>query len=424
MVDRRGLYIGCVADDFTGASDIGSFFAKGGLNVVLLNGIPSSDYKPKEGINVVIIALKTRSIDIDSAVAQSLDAFKWLKDMGAAQLYFKYCSTFDSTPQGNIGPVIDKVLEEFGIRYTIISPALPINGRTVKDGILYVNDVPLALSPMKNHPLNPMWASSVKELMERQGKYNTYEMDMDLISNDSQNAESFVSDLLKSSQDHFYIVPDYYRECHSAKIVEIFGELPLITGSSGLAYGLAKRILCKKGLMPDQVKYWPVSGKGVIISGSCSEQTRKQNERFINQGGKSIRLDPAWIIEGKQIEESIIRELDSTEIKEILLYSCNTGTVENMNNYSQSLKSSALEAFIGNIAKELIKRDVKRLIIAGGETSGAVIKSLGFESFIIGDEISPGVPVLIPEGNESLRIILKSGNFGEDDFFTKALQCI
>lgn len=421
MSDRNQIYIGCVADDFTGASDIGSFFAKGGLNVVLLNGIPSSGYKPREKVDVVVVALKSRSIEVELAVSKSMEAFRWLKDLGAAQLYFKYCSTFDSTPQGNIGPVIDKVLEEFDIRYTIISPALPVNGRTVRDGILYVNDIPLDQSSMKNHPLNPMWASGIKELMITQGKYIIYYMDTDHISSENSDSRSFIFDLLGSDQEHFYIVPDHYRECHAKRIIDIFGELPLITGSSGLAYEMSRRIISQINLAPYQFKYKPVTGKGAIISGSCSEQTKRQNEDFINRGESSIKLDPVKIIKGSQTLESVIREFGSSESENVLIYSCNTGITESVNRYSQLQKSRALEIFMSDLAKELLKAGIKRLIIAGGETSGAVIKSLGFESFLIGDEISPGVPVLIPENDESLRIILKSGNFGGNDFFTRAL---
>lgn len=424
MSDRKQIYIGCVADDFTGASDIGSFFAKGGLNVVLLNGIPSSGYKPREKADVVVVALKSRSIEVELAVSQSMEAFRWLKDIGAVQLYFKYCSTFDSTPQGNIGPVIDKVLEEFDIRFTIISPALPVNGRTVRDGILYVNDMPLDQSSMKNHPLNPMWASGIKELMKTQGKYITYSMDTDHISNENSDYSSFIFDLLESDQEHFYIVPDHYHECHAKRIIDIFGELPLITGSSGLAYEMARKIISETDLETYQFKYKPVTGKGAIISGSCSDQTRRQNEDFINRGESSIRLDPVKIIEGDQTLESIIREFNSSDSENVLIYSCNTGITESVNRYSQLQKSRALEIFISNLAKELLQAGIKRLIIAGGETSGAVMKSLGFESFLIGDEVSPGVPVLIPENDVSLRIILKSGNFGGSDFFTTALLAI
>lgn len=170
------LLLGCVADDFTGGSDAASHLAAGGLNTILCNGVPAPGFVPPEGCEAVVIALKSRTQETESAVADSMKAARWLAEQGAEQLYVKYCSTFDSRPCGNIGPIVDAILEAFNVPGTVLCPALPSNGRVVRDGILYVNGVPLAESPMKDHPLTPMWESRVAKLMEPQGKYACLEV--------------------------------------------------------------------------------------------------------------------------------------------------------------------------------------------------------------------------------------------------------
>ena len=221
--NNKELLIGCVADDFTGASDIASFFSIGGLKVLLVNGIPEIDYELSDDIQVIVVALKTRTMELNKAVNESLNAFKWLKDIGSRQLYFKYCSTFDSTKEGNIGPVIDELLEYFNIKYAVISPALPVNGRTVVDGCIYVNGLPLDQSPMKNHPITPMWSASIAELMSLQGKYEVYNLTRDVLGKNKFEIEDFIKDIECDNSSHFYIAPDFYEENHAKELIDIWG---------------------------------------------------------------------------------------------------------------------------------------------------------------------------------------------------------
>lgn len=219
------LLLGCVADDFTGGSDAASHLAAGGLNTILCNGVPAPGFVPPEGCEAVVIALKSRTQETESAVADSMKAARWLAEQGAEQLYVKYCSTFDSRPCGNIGPIVDAILEAFNVPGTVLCPALPSNGRVVRDGILYVNGVPLAESPMKDHPLTPMWESRVAKLMEPQGKYACLEVFRDALHGDP---ETLLTGLARriSSQAHYYIVPDYVDEADAEKIISLFGGMP------------------------------------------------------------------------------------------------------------------------------------------------------------------------------------------------------
>ncbi len=416
---KNELFIGCVADDFTGASDIASFFSLGGLKVVMFNELPEEDYIPDDNTNVIVIALKIRDINPDSAVDQALKGFRWLQDKGAEQYFFKYCSTFDSTPRGNIGPIIDSLLEEFNAKYTIISPALPINGRTVKNGHLLVNDIPLQESYMKNHPITPMWSSKISELLKEQGKYNAYDISVD----DMENEETLLKNLNQyEKESHFYLIPDYYDISHGALIIKKFGDLKVLTGSSGLAYELGQKFNTEdKNIIKRPVEDKP-GDSGIVISGSCSVTTQKQIETFISKGNNALRLYPESLLCGDQTFENIMSFLKQNDDKEILIYSFSENRDDNEGLYDQEEKSKILESTMGRIGIEALRQGINRIIVAGGETSGAVIKRLDYKSFIIGESISPGVPVLIPEEDTGVRLVLKSGNFGDVDFFEKALR--
>ena len=420
---NSNLLIGCVADDFTGASDIASFFSMGGLNVLLINNIPDINYKPDNDIQVIVIALKSRTVEVEQAVEDSLNAFRFLLNKGCKQLYFKYCSTFDSTKRGNIGPVIDAILEEFNIKYTIISPALPVNGRIVKNGNLYVNGIQLAESSMRNHPLTPMWASRISELMKDQGKYKTYEITGDILNEGKNKVKNYIDGLLLEEEEHFYLALGYYNDDHAKKIIDIFGRLPLLTGSSGLAYELAKSY-CINQNKKENVSNKAIDGRGIIISGSCSISTVNQIEDYICKCGYSLEISLEKLINGDQTVENLLDKIYNSTSKNILIYSCNKDISSYESNISQREKSEILEHVMAEIGKDVISNGFNKIIVAGGETSGSVTKALGFNSYLIGPIVSPGVPVLIPEGNTDIRIVLKSGNFGDRDFFTRALDLI
>ena len=362
-----------MADDFTGASDAASFLVGAGMPTVLYNGIP----KKLEPAAAAVIALKTRSVASNLAVKESLAAFDYLLAHDATQLYFKYCSTFDSTPRGNIGPVIQAVLETYGYEQTIIAPSLPINGRVVKDQILYVNGVPLGESSMKDHPLNPMWTSSIVELMKPQSK-------------------------LRHGID--YVVPDYETHTDGVNIVKQYAHLPFLTGGSGLLEHLGKQYNQETiGLTSG------VEGKAIALSGSCSMATYAQTNQY-KKTGRAFFVDPHKLRAGTQTIEELWRFVENTTNP--LLYS-NNRECEPANN------NELVEKTFATLAKMAIERGYKRLIVAGGETSGAVCLALNYHGFYIGDSIAPGVPIMEPVGTD-IRLALKSGNFGDHDFFEKS----
>ena len=416
------IHLGIVADDFSGASDVASFLVEQGVKTYLFNGIPKNGYIEFDENIAIVIALKTRTEVTSLAVQQSLEAFEWLKNNGAEQLYVKYCSTFDSTKEGNIGPIIDAVFDRYNIPYTIIAPALPVNGRTVKNGHLYVNGVPLDETHMRHHPLTPMWDSDLTKLLEPQGKYPSIKVDYQMLENWSNEEILERIDNFSKEHEHFYVIPDYMNEEHAKKIVELFGDLDLLTGGSGIMTELGRKYREETKQYAEKVKS-STKGKAIVLAGSCSQATLKQVDAFKKSEGKSIKLDPIQIVNGEKTKEEIWKEIAESEDDAILVYSSDRPeNVRKAQEAGTKKVSNYLEQTTAYIASQAVKNGFTRIIVEGGETSGAVTKELGYDSYIIGESIAPGVPVLVPLENPDLRVILKSGNFGQEDFFLRAVD--
>lgn len=403
--------LGCIADDFTGASDAASFLVKGGMSVQLYNGIPenASDLKP---VQAIVIALKSRTQETLQAVADTKHAAQFLLDQGITHLYFKYCSTFDSTPQGNIGPVCDALLEQMKAPYSLLCPSLPVNGRTVSNGRLFVNGTPLDESPMKDHPLTPMWDSRISELMRPQSHYSC----QILPRNASWHKPEYT--------EPFYLIPDYETDEDGEKIAKTFGHLPFLSGGSGLLKPLAEYLLSGSGTSR-QIPATAVPGKALLIAGSCSKMTLSQIAWYQAQNMPSLRMDPLALLNGTQTPEQIWEfiETHTDEQHAVLVYSSDTPEmVRRSQELGREKIASMLEQLSARLAEKAVEHGFTRIICAGGETSGAITKGLHFSSYEIGESIAPGVPVMIPALRPDIRLVLKSGNFGQEDFFGRALS--
>ncbi len=424
------IYFGVVADDFTGASDAASFLVKAGVPTVLFNGIPDKEPELSEETRAVVIALKTRTVPREHAVAESLAAFRILKKMGASQLYLKYCSTFDSTSEGNIGPVADAVMKAWNIPYTVLCPSLPVNGRTVKDGILYVNGVPLAESPMRNHPLTPMRDSNLVNLMEMQSEFPAK-----VIGNSSMVAAGSVA-----AGKPCYLIPDYETDEDGDRIAAFFGNLSFLTGGSGLIGALGRRYvkLCgentetcsmndtkadsqNSGLSAQQEQA-AGTGKALVLAGSCSAMTLRQIADYTGRGAASYRLLPDALLDGSQNAENVFAWVQEQESGSLIFSSASPEDLEKSQRLGKERVAAKIEGTLAGLARLAAEHGYTRIIVAGGETSGAVTQALGYQAFQIGQSVAPGVPVMIPLDNPSLRLVLKSGNFGQEDFFARALE--
>ena len=419
---KTSLIFGCVADDFTGGSDAASFMSLGGMKTIFCNGIPGPDFSVPEGCEGIVIALKSRTQDQKEAVRDSLEAFRYLRSHGARYLFFKYCSTFDSTEKGNIGPVTDAVLETFEIPGTILCPALPANGRLVKNGLLYVNGIPLGESSMRNHPLTPMTKSRIADLMEPQGRYQSMEISSPMLYGDEEALQRAIASFSRQ-KEHYYLIPDCENDTDAERIAALFGDLPFLTGGSGILKPLAAKIVGNRK-QADTIR--GTQGKALLLAGSCSTATHAQTLFYEKQGGTLIRLIDEALQNGSQTPGTIWSSLASKETKKaaaplVYAYDSPEGLAKKRASGDQTLPA-LIEHTLSEIASLAVQNGYKRIIVAGGETSGAVTQALGFQAFWIGESIAPGVPVLIPVERPDIRLVLKSGNFGQEDFFCRALQ--
>jgi 3-dehydrotetronate 4-kinase len=411
------IHLGCIADDFTGATDLANNLVRSGMKTVQIIDTPDSDRLIQA--DAVVIALKSRTTPVKEAIAESLKALAWLQRQGASQIYFKYCSTFDSTPEGNIGPVTEALMQALNINFTIATPAFPDNKRTVFKGYLFVGDVLLNESGMQNHPLTPMTDANLIRVMQAQCKRKVGLIDHTVVVKGSQAIATKI-DELKVEGIQIAIV-DATSNQDLINMGAAFKSLPLLTAGSGVAIGLANNF----GLRANpQASALPVrAGLKAIISGSCSIATNAQVKHFIAHGGAAIAIDPLALVVPEQV---IAKTLDwakkqyAMSDKPILIYS--TGEPSAVKAVQAKLGVAEAGALVENtlatIGQGLISIGVKQLIVAGGETSGACVKALGVQVLRIGSQIDPGVPWCYTDSD--IHLALKSGNFGTEDFFMKS----
>lgn len=419
--------LGCIADDFTGATDLSNMLVRGGMRVVQWIGVPTAAELPYDA-DAMVIALKSRSIPAAEAVEAALAALRSLRAAGARRFLFKYCSTFDSTDHGNIGPVAEALLEELGAEQTIFCPALPEAGRTVYLGHLFVHGRLLNESGMERHPLNPMTDANLIRVLARQSRRRVGLLSYEVVSKGPNAIAAALNNL--RADDVALVIVDALNDQHLRDIADAIAGMPLVTGGSGVALGLSDAYRRRGELRSEPfIPAAPhVSGLSAILAGSCSEATQRQVATFTRQR-------PALAINSGRLltdnAEVLIREtLDwakqhLTEAP-VLIYS--TAPAEQVailqQLYGRDCVASAIERALAAIARGLIDLGVRRLIVAGGETSGAVVNALGVRALRIGPQIDPGVPWTETLGELRLALALKSGNFGSDDFFTKALEML
>ncbi len=424
------MLLGCIADDFTGATDLANKLTRQGLHCVQYNGIPAAGGSEPEADGAVI-ALKTRSIPAAEAVAQSLAALAWLRTRGCRKLVFKYCSTFDSTDAGNIGPVAEALLAALEGDFTIACPAAPENGRTVYQGHLFVGDRLLSETGMRHHPLNPMTDSDLVRVLQRQSQGRVGLIPQAAVARGPEAVAARVDELRAGGTA--LAIADALCEADLETLTRATERLPLITVGSGLAVGLPAIFRDRGELSPiPPLPRPPGDAPAAVLSGSCSEATNRQVAEM-RRDHPSHRLDPAALAEGDAaVEAALAWALDALGEEPVLIYS--TADPETLAQVQRALgperAGRLVERALGRIAAGLVEAGVRRLVVAGGETSGAVVTALGIRSLAIGPEIAPGVPWTVSLGgtvsldDEPLALALKSGNFGGPDFFTQAFEVL
>lgn len=415
-----GILLGCIADDFTGATDLANTLTRRGMTTVVLFGTPRGDLALPDA-DAIVIALKSRSIPAPDAVAQSLGALAWLGRQGAQQIFFKYCSTFDSTDAGNIGPVAEALLDALGADFTVACPAFPTNQRTVYRGHLFVGDVLLSESSMRHHPLTPMTDSLLTRVLARQCKSRVGLIPFDVVEEGAAAIREAI-DAQRVAGVRIAIV-DALTDAHLMAIDEACADLRMLTGGSGLALGLADNFR-RAGTLREKSAGAPprVDGHAAVLAGSCSAATVRQ-VAAMKKHCEALALDPVALAAGPgAVEHALAWAEPRLGDAPLLIYStAEPAAVEKVQaRLGRSHAGAVVEKAMGAIAAGLVALGVRRIVVAGGETSGAVVGTLGASGIVIGDEIDPGVPWTVTLGEPSLALALKSGNFGADDFFEKA----
>jgi uncharacterized protein YgbK (DUF1537 family) len=415
------LLLGCIADDFTGATDLANTLVKGGMTAVQVIGVPTG---PLPEADAIIIALKSRTAPVGEAVAQSLAACEALLAAGAKQIFWKYCSTFDSTDQGNIGPVADALLKRLGSGFALACPAFPTNGRTIYLGHLFVGNALLNESGMENHPLTPMTDANLVRVLGRQTDgavglvpFNTVE----------QGAAATRQAMMRlAEQGRRYAIVDAVTDQHLLAIGEAAAQHALITGGSGVAMGLPENFR-RAGLLPargNAASLPPMQGMAAVVAGSCSRATLGQIglardhvpvlelDALATPDAAALTAQALEWVAGKLAADRPVVIAASAPPEKVAALQAKLG---------RDAAGALIEAAMAAIAEGLVAQGVGRLVVAGGETSGAVVQRLGVTALRIGPEIDPGVPWTFAEPR-GLHLALKSGNFGARDFFLKAFD--
>jgi uncharacterized protein YgbK (DUF1537 family) len=412
------MLLGCIADDFTGASDLANTLAKGGMATTQFIGAPGAD-APAD-CEAGVVALKTRSIAAEEAVAQTLTALAWLKRQGCQQFLFKYCSTFDSTPAGNIGPVAEALLDALDAPIAVVCPVFPATGRTLFMGHLFVKDRLLSESGMENHPLNPMSDPDIRRWLRRQTRGEVGHVPYAIVRGGAQAIrKAFAAEIAAGRR---LAVVDAVSDDDLITIGSAVSDHRLVTGGSGIAIGLPGNFRTK-GLLSDVAgRLPPISGPSAALSGSCSATSLAQVAAYLKTN-PGMAVDPDALMGGDVTAESAFDFVLNRLAQAPIVYSSAQpgSVVAAQARYGRERLAAAIETFFGELARRLVAAGVTRLVVGGGETSGAVVTALGIASLRIGGEIDPGVPVLAANGPRPIHLALKSGNFGGEDFYAKAL---
>ena len=419
------IVLGCIADDFTGATDLANNLVRSGMRVVQTIGIPGGPLDAD--VDAVVVALKSRTIAASQAIKQSQEALAWLQHQGAQQIYFKYCSTFDSTAQGNIGPVTEALMDALKTGFTIATPAFPDNHRTVFKGHLFVSDVLLNESGMQNHPLTPMRDANLVRVMQAQTRRKVGLIDYSVVAQGPQAIVKRIDQL--KEQGVGVAIVDAVSNGDLMRLGEALKGMPLVTAGSGVAIGLPQNFGIAPSLAASVLP--KAGGLQAVVSGSCSLATNRQVANFIKSGRPALPLDPLRVAAGADVAaEALAWAGPLLKHSPVLVYS--TADPDAVKAVQTRLGAEAagalMEKTLAAITRGLVALGVRQLIVAGGETSGACVQALAITQMQIGPQIDPGVPWCFaksdaaPEGG--LHLTLKSGNFGSDDFFSKAFTVL
>jgi len=441
--------LGVIADDYTGGSDVAAMLSEHGARAVQVFGLqePGFIQELRGRYRAAVICLKSRSNPAAEACRQSIEALGLLELFEPRQIHFKYCSTFDSTPEGNIGPVIDALMRCMGIDFTVAVPALPVNERTQYLGHLFVGPLLLSESHMRHHPVTPMTDSSVVRLLRAQTGRRVGLIPLEVVQAGAGRLAAEVEGARQSGVEIALV--DAVSDADVAAIAEACADLRLITGSSALPMCLPA-VWRSRGWLEENraatvrersagfTRPLP-NGRGsvappvLVLSGSCAASTLRQVEELRACGCRCEALDVARLVQGEagaeldRLYERFRTEVMTAGVAAVVASADHQAREQTRRGLSAEQAAAlprAIEAAFGELARRFAADGVERLVIAGGETAGAVIDALGIRAVEVTAILDPGVPAVRAIGGPGLRLALKSGNFGTPDFFPRAIRCL
>ncbi len=419
------VLLGAIADDFTGATDLCNTLHRRGMKTVQLIGVPKAGTRAPDA-EALVVALKSRTVPAREAIAKSLDALAYLKEAGARQILFKYCSTFDSADEGNIGPVAEALLSALDADFTLYCPAFPEAQRTIYQGHLFVGEVLLSQSGMRDHPLTPMRDSNLVRVLERQCRHPVGLVPYATVACGAERVAAAFADLRKAGKRHAIVDALFDRDLEA--IGAAAADLPLITGGSGIAQGLPANFR-RKGLLGAREgadRLPPVRGSAAVLSGSCSQATQAQ-VAYMREHTPAFTVDPLAAAAGRDVASEALSWARPRLGERPILFSATAPPDEVaavQERLGREASGALVEGILAGIARGLVASGLRRLVVAGGETAGAVVGALGVSALLIGEEIDPGVPWTLSLGEPALALALKSGNFGKPDFFLRAFSVL
>jgi 3-dehydrotetronate 4-kinase len=415
------MQLGVIADDYTGASDIASTLATGGLRTVQFLGVPAAGMELD--CDAGVVALKSRSIPAADAIAQSLEALRWLQAQGCTQIVFKYCSTFDSTPEGNIGPVGEALASALGVKGVVVCPAFPATGRSVFQGHLFVGDRLLSESGLENHPLNPMTDPDLRRWLTRQSTAPVGLVPHKVVARGGDAVREALAQA--GARGEMLVIVDAVSDADLRTIGLACAGAALITGGSGIALGLPANLFAAGLATPGQTAFHGNDGPAAILAGSCSRATLAQIALH-QKKHPVLAIQAEDVLAGKTTPGHILSFMREHAGHMPLAYSsADPAAVAALQvKHGREHVAGAIEALFADAARLLVAEGITRLVVAGGETSGAVVSALGLTALAVGAVIDPGVPALSAIGSKPLALALKSGNFGAEDFFEKAVNAL
>ena len=433
------MRLGCIADDFTGAGDIANTLSGGGMRTRLFIGAAAVDSGCDAGVDsgcdagvdggcdAGVVALKTRSIPAADAVAQSLMALTALRAAGAEQIVFKYCSTFDSTRAGNIGPVAEALAAALGARGVVVCPAFPATGRTVYQGHLFVGDRLLNETGMAAHPLTPMTDPDIRRWLGHQTAEAPGHVGLATV-----RAGSAAIRAALAASAAVLVVVDAASEDDLRAIAAAVAGAPLVTGASGIAIGLPANFgvrgggADRAGIAGDANRAAiAADGPALLLAGSCSTTTQAQVAAY-TASNPAFEVDIERLLNGEPVLDEALVFAAAHAAPLIYSTAAPDRVAAAQARHGEARAAAAVETLFGALARAGVMRGVRRLVVAGGETSGAVVGALELAGLDVGAEIAPGVPMLgarLADGSV-LALALKSGNFGAPDFLARAVRML